>query len=904
MTISPGTRLGSYEITAKLGEGGMGVVYRAKDSQLGRDVALKVLPDSFARDPERLARFEREAKLLAQLNHPNIAHIYGLEASGETRALVMELVDGPTLAERLEAGPLPLDESLLFARQIAEALEEAHEKGIVHRDLKPQNIKTSKEGRIKVLDFGLAKAMDSAGAGAGATSASQLAQSPTLTFGATQLGMILGTAAYMSPEQAAGKSVDRRADIWAFGVVFWEMLSGRRLFDAETVPETLGAVFRQEIDFEALPPTVPPAVRRLVERCLERDPKLRLRDIGEARIALASPGASSLSAATTSRPPAASAKKGRRVTWPWLVLALVFGTFWLWMPRLRSAPRGIAEPARLVALSVAAPANHVLASDETPVLDLSRDGTRLAFEAEGPEGRQIFLRRIDRAEVTPVEGTRGASQPFFSPDGRSLAFYINGRIRKVALDGGAVSDVTSVNSYRGATWTESGWIVFTQTYASGLFKVRESGGRAEPLTTLDHAHGERTHRWPAAIPGTPWVLFSVGGTSSPNSYDDARIEVVNVETGERKKVFDGAWMARFAPPATLLVQLRGSLIAVPFDAERAERTGSEKVVLESAGGEASSGAGYFAAAAGGALAYVPAEALTEQTAPVVVEPDGRVIPLPLPERRYWYPRFSPDGRSLLLDVGSGQGGNDEIWRYDFATRGMSRVTFTASGLPVWSPRGDAIAYTGGGSPGRISTIFQLRVDGTGAEATVWKGNDLTVACDWTRDGDGLVTTDLRGDLGLYLVSLAGGEARRIVAGPGGQYGAAFDPTGRYLAYVSIETGTDEVFVSTFPEGGGKWQVSTDGGQVPVWTRDGKSILYTYGDAIWAVDVDTSNGFHAGTPRELRRGPFVLRTAPFRNFDAGPGGRLALISRRTDVAAPRQLEWLIGWQTKLQTPGKP
>jgi serine/threonine-protein kinase len=899
-----GSRLGPYEITAKLGEGGMGEVYRATDTKLKREVAIKVLPAAFTEDKERLARFEREAQLLAQLHHPNIASIFGLEESGGTRALVMELVDGPTLADRLEHGALPLGESLMIARQIAEALEEAHEKGIVHRDLKPQNIKAPLEEKVKVLDFGLAKAMDSAGAGSGATSASQLAQSPTLTYGATQLGMILGTAAYMSPEQAAGKSVDRRADIWAFGVVLWEMLSGKRLFEGETVPETLGAVFRQEIDFDALPASAPPAVRRLVERCLERDPKLRLRDIGEARIALASPGVSSPSAATASRPPAAAAKKGWKLTWPWLVLALVFGTAWLWMPRLRSSPRAVAVPARLVALSVAAPANHVLASDETPVLDLSRDGTRLAFEAEGPEGRQLYLRRIDRAEVTPIESSRGASQPFFSPDGRSLAFYINGRIRKLALEGGAVTDVTSVNSYRGATWAEGGWIVFTQTYASGLFKVRESGGRAEPLTTLDHAQGERTHRWPAAIPGTPWVLFTVGGTSSPNSYDDARIEVVNIETGKRKRVFDGAWMARFAPPATLLLQRRSTLLALPFDARRAEPTGTEQVLLDNVAGEPSSGAGFFAAGQGGALAYVPADALIEQNQVVVVEADGSVATLPLPEKHYWYPRFSPDGRSLALDIGSGQGADDEIWRYDFASKGMSRITFIAgSALPAWSPDGRWIAYTGG-SQDRVHKIFRKKVEGAADELVAWNGTDLNVACDWTRDGREILATDLRGEMGLYRVPIDGGPERRIAAAPGGQYGGALAPNGRYMAYTSIETGTDEIFVATFPDAHDKWQVSTDGGQVPVWSRDGRSVLYSRDGAIWSVDVDTSNGFHAGTPRELRRGPYLLRTAPFRNFDAGPGGRLALISRRTDVAAPRQLEWLIGWETKLQAPGKP
>ncbi len=602
--------------------------------------------------------------------------------------------------------------------------------------------------------------------------------------------------------------------------------------------------------------------------------------------------------------PAAAAPARWKASLPWALLALAFGTSWLWIPRLRSTSTAVAAPDRLLAISVAAPANHVLASDETPVLDLSRDGTRLAFEAEGPEGRQLYLRRIDRAEVTPIEGTRGASQPFFSPDGRSLGFYVDGRIRKLALDGGAVTDVANVNSYRGATWTESGWIVFTQTYSSGLSKVRESGGRAEPLTSLDRAKGERTHRWPWAIPGTPWVLFTVGSAGSPNSYDDARIEVVNVESGERKVIFEGAWMARFAPPATLLLQRRATLLALPFDARSATRTGAEQVLLDNVAGEPSSGAGFFAAGQGGVLAYVPADALIEQSQVVIVEADGSVAALPLPEKHYWYPRFSPDGRSLALDIGSGQGGDDEIWRYDFASRGMSRITFVAgSALPVWSPDGAWIAYTGG-SQERVHKVFRKRVEGAADEIVAWNGTDLNVACDWTRDGREILVSDLRGEMGLYRVPIGGGQEQRIVAAPGGQYGGALDPSGRFVAYTSIETGTDEIFVATFPDGQEKWQVSTDGGQVPVWSRDGRSVLYSRDGAIWSVDVDTASGFRAGTPRELRRGPYVLRTAPFRNFDAGPGGRLALISRRTDVAAPRQLEWLVGWEAKLQAPPKP
>jgi serine/threonine-protein kinase len=900
-----GTRLGPYEITAKLGEGGMGEVYSATDTRLKRDVAIKVLPVAFVADKERLARFEREAQVLAQLNHPNIAQIYGMETSGESHALVMEFVEGPTLADRLAQGALPLDEAFSIAKQVAEALEEAHEKGIVHRDLKPQNVKAYIEGKAKVLDFGLAKAMEPAGsASSSPPSAADLGRSPTLmnsptltgTHG-TQLGVILGTAAYMAPEQARGGAVDRRADIWAFGAVAFEMLTGRRLFAGETVSDTLAAVLRAEIDWACLPAATPASIRTLLRRCLERNPKQRLHDIADARIVLEEvlggrveePVGGALARAAAPRAPA-----WRRFL-PWTVAAVAVVAAGLWSLRVPGPAGAGAERPRRIAIGVAAPPAHTLAADDSPVVALSRDGDTLAFVAEGAEGNQIYLRRLDRAEVSPLAGTRGGSHPFFSPDGRSLAYFAEGRIRKVALDGGPPLEIAGVNTCRGATWTDGGWIVFTASFSTGLSKVRDSGGRVEPLTTLDKARGERTHRWPAALPGSPWLLYSVGFVDSPNSYDDARIDALNLETGERKTIFEGAWMARFAPPSTLLLQRRTSLLALRFDPLRAVATGPEQAVLDNAGGDPTSGAGYFAAAAGGTLAYVPVEALVGESEVVIIEPDGRVAALPLPEKRYWYPRFSPDGRRLALDVGTGSGSDDEIWVHDIASGRFSRLSFIAgSAFPSWSRDGAWMAYTGG-MQGRVNAVFRKRVDGAAEEERIWQANDVGSVSDWFPDGRALVATDIRGELGLYLVPLGGGEARRLFAAPGGQYGGSFDPSGRFFAYASVETGVDEIFVSTLPEGGGKWQVSDAGGQVPVWSRDGKTIFYMRGDAIWAVDVETTGGFSSGTPREAVRGPYQLRTTPFRNFDAGPGGRLALVRRRTDIAAPRQLEVLLGWE---------
>jgi len=891
-----GSRLGPYEVTAKLGEGGMGEVYRATDTKLHRDVAIKVLPEAFTEDKERLQRFEREAQLLAQLQHPNIASIYGLEESGSTRALVMELVEGPTLADRLEQGSLSIDESLSVARQIAEALEEAHEKGIVHRDLKPQNIKASLAGKVKVLDFGLAKAMDPVGTASGAPSASQLAASPTLTLGATVQGVILGTAAYMAPEQARGMPVDKRADIWAFGVVLWEMLAGETLFAAETVTDTLADVLRRKIDLDRLPAETPAAVRRLVARCLERNPKERLRDIGEARIALEHPGEPAPRSADGAAAPRTSA--WRRFL-PWGVAAAGLGLALLSSIAGRESGTPTTRAASsLVAFGVRLPEGLVLAGRDVPVMDLSRDGRTLVFVGDGEDGQKLYRRSFDRVGIEVIQGTEGAADPFLSPDARWVGFYAGGRVRKVALEGGSPVVLATVNADRGATWTDRGWIVFTDSYTGGLFRVREAGGSSEPLTELDPKRSERTHRWPTQIPGTPWVLFSVGISASPSFYDDARIEAVNLDTRERHTVYEGAWMARYAPPDHLLLQRRGSLVELGFDPAAARAEGQERLVLEGVGGEASSGAGYFAAGAGEALAYVPAEALTDEKAVALVAPGGEEKLLPLPARNYWYPRFSPDGRRLAIDIGSGQGTDDDIWLYELGTERFSRFSFTRPSVhPAWTPDGRWIAY-GGAGPSRASTLFRKRSDGTGAEEKIWTGNDVVLPIDWTIDGGAVAVTNTIGELDAYLVTLGSGEARELAPAPGSTWGTDFSPDGRYMAYTSNESGRAEVIVSTFPEGDGKWQVSVDGGMAPVWSRDGSRLYFIKDDATWSLDVETEPTFRAGTPVEVLRGPYILNTAPFRNYDVGPDGRFVFVRRRTDVQAPRQLEVLVGWTSKL------
>jgi len=518
-----GTRLGPYEIVSPLGAGGMGEVFRARDTKLNRDVAIKVLPAAFAQDSERVARFRREAQVLASLNHPNIAAIHGLEESEGVLALALELVEGDDLAERLTRGAFPVDEAIAIAKQIAEGLEAAHEKGIVHRDLKPANLKLTREGTVKILDFGLAKAYEGEPTADGA-----LSQSPTMSRQMTEAGVIFGTAAYMSPEQARGTTVDKRADIWAFGVVLFEMLTGKRLFTGETVSDTLAAVLRQEIDWKTLPASTPPGLRRLLERCLDRDSKGRLRDIGEARIALEE---------RLGTPDAARASSGSRAL-PWflalalaLVSALALWALWGRMP----------QPGPPLRLSAELGADASLSTEYGPAAILSPDGRLLAFVAsQGADGRpRLHLRRLDQLDAAPLSGTEGARDPFFAPDGEWIAFFADAKLKKVSVSGGAAVTICDAEDDRGGTWAEDGTIFFTPSaQKGGLSRVASAGGTPQTLTTPDPASQERTHRWPQALPGGKSVLYTAH--SVVGNYEDASLVVHTLE-GDTRKVLHRAW---------------------------------------------------------------------------------------------------------------------------------------------------------------------------------------------------------------------------------------------------------------------------------------------------------------------------------------------------------------------------
>ncbi len=908
MSLDAGSRLGPYEITAKLGEGGMGEVYRATDSRLKREVAIKVLPAAFTEDKERLARFEREAQLLAQLNHPNIAQIYGLETSGATHALVMELVPGPTLAERLEAGPLSLTESLSFALQIAQALEEAHDKGIVHRDLKPQNVKASSEGKAKVLDFGLAKAMDPAGA---SSSAADLARSPTImnspTLTAahgTQLGVILGTAAYMAPEQARGASVDKRADIWAFGVVLYEMLTGRSLFAGDTVSDTLAGVLKTEVDFARLPAGTPLALRQLLRRCLERNPKNRLHDIADARIVLEE--LLSGRGEAEAQPAGVTAAPARAARLPWAVaagatavaaalgLALAFGL-------VGRKPVSPASPT--VRFELTWPGKGLGGGIDADYLEISADGRYVAVVTQG----QIWVRPLDAVEARPVAGTEGATYPFFSPDASSIGFFAGGELRRIPRDGGAAQKLCDAPDARGAAWAPDGTIVFSERFGKdGLSRVGDRGGKAVALPRIAGARSPGEDRYPQFLPdGRRFLFMRLSG-----SPEEAGVYVGDLDGAPPVRVLDGSENALYAParPAGgaghLLFRRQGVLTAVRFDAEHLRTQGESFSLALRVGASGNTGHGAFAVSANGTLVHSELSAEREVVS-WLDRAGGQIAPVTgrLSLRGF---ELSPDGRTLVYAHGDFSVRRD-IWLQPMAGGAPSRFTFGDGpgwAFPVWSPDGAELAYAtqDRAGEGRYE-IRRRRLDRSGAEQTLFGSDRQVFLWDWSPDGHELVYTDDR-DSALWLLPLAAGAKPVPFATPPlrGEC-AQFSPDGRHLAYATTLEGQSQIFVQPVPPTGALWQVTSTGGEMPRWRGDGRELYYRAPDgALMAAAVDTGAGAIAfGTPHALFRGILSLgNTAGFSYLPAADGQRF--LASQWDEAARSPIVVTLHWQNDFADAG--
>jgi len=874
VALSGGQRLGPYEVVAPIGAGGMGEVYQAHDTKLGRDVAIKVLPEAFAHDPERLSRFQREAKMLASLNHPNIATIHGLEQSGDTSYLVMEMVSGETLAERVKSGPVGVEEALKIATQIAEALEAAHEKSIIHRDLKPANVKVTPEGKVKVLDFGLAKAFE------GDAANDDLSNSPTLSAAATMQGVILGTAAYMSPEQARGKSVDKRTDIWAFGCVLCELLTGKQTFRAETTTEILAAVLREEPDWQALPAATPLKIRDLLRRCLQKDKALRLRDAGDARMEIQE----ALDAQAAETVSGAASQPG----WTWRevaivgITALVFlaiGGFAAWNLKLTSA-----RPVTRTVINL--PPGDQLAARDFPAIAISPDESQLAYVAIHAGTQQIFLRALDSLEAKPLAGTEGASTPFFSPDGEWLGFYAtDGTLKKVSVTGGAAVALINAPNLRGASWGSQHMIAFAPINPAILEQMPDAGGTSQALTHLEK--GETDQGWPDFLPGGKALLFVAG---HGGDWSNAQVVVLSVKTGERRNLIQGAIMPRYASSGHLVYAQGGNLMAVPFDPQRLGVTGAAVPVIEGVLQSTSSGAAQYSFSATGSLVYASGAVQTTQGRLVWVSRNGAEQPLPAPMHGYKIPRLSPDGRRIAVTIDEQE---SQLWLYDFSRGTFTRLTFEGDDnyAPAWTPDGKRIGFRSN-KEGPLNIFWQL-ADGSGGRERLTTSNYPDTPDSWSPDGQLLAFEERKVPANdIWVLNMKDRKARPFLHSSAIVSGSSFSPDGHWLAYVSGESGRFEIYVQSYPGPGGKYQVSTEGGTEPVWNRNGRELFYRSGDKMMAVGIATQPNFAAGTPRMLFRGTYTPSPAGFPNYDVSADGQRFLMVKPAEQSSSSSLTQIV------------
>jgi eukaryotic-like serine/threonine-protein kinase len=886
MALEPGWKLGPYEVVTLLGRGGMGEVYQARDLKLRRDVAIKVLPANFAKDGDRLARLHREAQMLAVLNHPHIAHIHGLEDSSGTPALVLELVEGPTLADRLSHERLSVRESLDIARQIAEAVEAAHEKNVIHRDLKPANVKFTTDGTVKVLDFGLAKAIEGP---EGPVDVS------LMTTAGTEAGLVLGTAAYMSPEQARGRTVDRRADVWGFGCVLFEMLAGRRAFAGETMSDTLASVLTRDPDWQALSAETPANVTRLLRRCLEKDLKRRLRDIGDARLELEDLTAPPSPIAPL---PTTAPKVSRRTVIAALGGAAVGAAATGAVIIVRRAD-GL--PGDVMRLPIPLAEGDVIAAGFLNRVALSADGRRIACnvnrrgtaQAAGPRPgapvNTLLVRSLRELMWKPAADFGGG--PFFSSDGEWLGIIQvvgNQRLTKVALSGGAPITVSTFTDSQpgGATWADDGNIYYVSSTPGGVVRVADTGGEPTEFCAIDFEKGERTHRTPHALPGGRGVLFAVGMSES-ESYDDAAIAVVS-KTGERRMLVEGGCYPRYCPSGHIVYARNGSLLAVPFDIDRLRVTGQPFTVVEGVMMSRNTGLANYDIAANGDLLYTPGKADGGARTLHWVDRSGRATPLPLPARSYLHPRISPDGRKLAFEI---EGSTHDVFVYDFASDVLTNITLDGiSHWPIWSPDGQRIGYRSG--PMGKFQLFEVAADRSAPAQRLPVDVRSATAESYHPNGRAMAFTDTTygQTVKVAVMSLEGDPKPQVLDELAFAQGSPkFSPDGRWLAYCTNESGRPEVYVKAYPGPGAKVQISNQGGIDPVWRRDGRELFYRSGDRMMAVTVSPGDVFSSTRPVELWRGPYSpgMSTscgAPgltSSNYDVTPDGQRFLMIRDED-----------------------
>jgi serine/threonine-protein kinase len=877
VALAPGTRLGAYEILSLLGQGGMGEVYRARDARLGRDVAIKVLPSDVTADRDRLARFEREAQVLASLNHPNIAHIHGIDDSAGTPALIIELVDGPTLADRIVRGPIPLDEALLIARQIAEALEAAHQKGVVHRDLKPANIKVTPQGTVKVLDFGLAKAF-----GEEASDSISASLSPTVA-GATAAGVILGTAAYMSPEQARGKPVDAQTDIWAFGCVLFEMLSGRQAFAGETITDALASIVRAEPEWSALPAAVPAAIRTLLRHCLQKDPERRLHHIGDARFAIEDARFEPAGSATPSVAAPSSQMWRRALPWAIALAAALVAAITLTATRQRLGP-----PSPVTRLELNLPPDVELYSAAGAPIAISPDGTYLAFSGSTAGPRSTYVRRLDGTDMKTAPGADLSNSLFFSPESSALGIAgSDGLLKKLSLKDGLIATLARGVDYNsGGTFAPDGRILMIRNHA--VWELPVTGGEGKQLARLDADRQEVTQQWPMFLPGGRAVLFT---SYAAKNWDAPRIDAVTLADGKRRTLVERAAFPIYTPTGHLVFLRDGAMLAAAFDEARLEVTGPAVRIVENVA-VTGSGAPMAAVSATGTLVYASAAATAGRL--LWVTRQGTETMISDVPRTFTAPRLSPDGRRIVV-----AGDSSALWLQDTTRQVFTRLTppETDTGFPIWAPDGQRVFY-------RSATgIHWIHTDGSGRGGTVAGATPQDFPGSVSPDGRTLavvrISPETLGD--IYLLSLDGTpQPHALVNTAAYEGGPQFSPDGHWMAYASNESGQFQVYVRPFPAPDRKIQVSTDGGSYPLWNRNGKELFYRNGNKMLAVDIATASmnvDPVLSTPKLLfeQRYAFFSATVPSHDVSAD-GQRFVMV--KSDASANR-LNVVINWFEELK-----
>jgi serine/threonine-protein kinase len=919
VALSPGTRLGAYEILSLIGQGGMGEVYRARDTRLGRDVAIKVLPQAFAADPERLARFEREARVLASLNHPHIAAIHGVEESGGITALVLELVEGEPLIVKLRRGRLPPGEAVDIARQIADALDAAHERGIVHRDLKPANIVISPDGTVKVLDFGLARSA------ALERDVESLTHSPTM-IGPTGTGVLLGTAPYMSPEQARGKTVDKRSDIWAFACVLYEMLTGRRAFEGKTFADTNAQVLEREPAWAALPAATPPHVRRLIERCLTKDPKRRLRDIGDARIELDDDAA-----AAHSVPPRDPAGVRRLAS---IAAAAVLASILTGIAAWKTIHPVWVPSSTIVRFSVAPPPGVEYTGGG---LTVSPDGTRLVYPALDTVAkvRRLYVRDLRQLDAAPIPDTENGASPFFSPDGEWVAFTAGGRLKKAALlaSGPAVT-ICSVASLMGtsvltgispgelvgASWSADGTIIFGASgVQKGLYRVSAAGGVPTALAQPNPTKHESWYASPDVLPGGKAVLFSIQ-PSGQVTFGNARLAVLSLETGQYHAIVERGYHPRYVTGHIVYTQDDsqdsasvagvGTLTVVPFDIEKLVTTGPPVQLVQGIRGQTAMGLSYFGVSPNGVLAYAPGEPGAGSSRDLVwVDRQGHEELLALPSHAYVYPRISPDASRVAVavreDIGS------DIWIWDANHRALNRLTLDGSinSLPAWTPDGRHIAFAtrAAGSDAPYNVVWKS-ADGAGSvERLAPPSATSQFPYQFSRDGSRLLLQDINQTSTYVRLLMLDGDRRTSVLLQAPSRNAAVSPDGRWLAYDSNESGRFEVYVRPFPDvNAGRWLLSTDGGAGPRWAANGRELFYLNvvmeTTHVLTVPIEAGRLFSARAPHEVFAGRYIDFLGL--NYDVSPdGSRFLMVKAASDARqhspAPTGIIVSVNWQEELK-----